>query len=157
MKPLHELDERVVVAESVGPRAMGRHHQECPRRPPPKEIVRDDTGEGRDGGRTDALEWLGLTAPKGRWLGEPESRQPSELVLWQPSRYSGLLLKVGPEVFGRALLGALVETIGEGDEFSRLDPRKMTLPSSSSRLVRRFSFLLKMKLKACNIKNNNNR
>ncbi|PPR86881.1 hypothetical protein GOBAR_AA33810 [Gossypium barbadense] len=49
MKPPHELDERVVVAESVGPRAVG-------------------------------------------------------------SRCSGLLLKVGPEVFGKALLGALVET-----------------------------------------------
>ncbi|PPS09693.1 hypothetical protein GOBAR_AA10960 [Gossypium barbadense] len=30
MKPLHELDERVVVAESVGPRAVEGHHQECP-------------------------------------------------------------------------------------------------------------------------------
>ncbi|PPR81574.1 hypothetical protein GOBAR_AA39140 [Gossypium barbadense] len=40
--------------------------------------------------------------------------------------------KVRPEVFGRAFLKALVETVGEGDEFPRLDPRKMTLPSSSS-------------------------
>ncbi|PPS17104.1 hypothetical protein GOBAR_AA03467 [Gossypium barbadense] len=49
MKPPHELDERVVVVESVGLHAMRGHHQECPRRPPP-----------RDGGRTDALERLGL-------------------------------------------------------------------------------------------------
>ncbi|PPR85997.1 hypothetical protein GOBAR_AA34696 [Gossypium barbadense] len=32
MKPPHELDERVVVAELVGPRAVGGHHYECPRR-----------------------------------------------------------------------------------------------------------------------------
>ncbi|PPS16022.1 hypothetical protein GOBAR_AA04555 [Gossypium barbadense] len=31
MKPPHELDERVVVAESVGPRAAEGHHQKCPR------------------------------------------------------------------------------------------------------------------------------
>ncbi|PPS06868.1 hypothetical protein GOBAR_AA13770 [Gossypium barbadense] len=57
--PLHELDERVVATESVGPRAMGGHHQECPRRPPLRQIGQDDIGGG-DGGRTDALERLGL-------------------------------------------------------------------------------------------------
>ncbi|PPS17647.1 hypothetical protein GOBAR_AA02945 [Gossypium barbadense] len=30
MKPPHELDKRVVVVESVGPRAVGGHRQECP-------------------------------------------------------------------------------------------------------------------------------
>ncbi|PPR90806.1 hypothetical protein GOBAR_AA29881 [Gossypium barbadense] len=50
MKPPHELDERVVVAESVVLRAVGGYsHQECPRRLP-----------HRDGGRTDALKQLGL-------------------------------------------------------------------------------------------------
>ncbi|PPR84279.1 hypothetical protein GOBAR_AA36432 [Gossypium barbadense] len=36
MKSPHELDERVVVTEPVGPRAVGGHHQECPRRRPPR-------------------------------------------------------------------------------------------------------------------------
>ncbi|PPS09439.1 hypothetical protein GOBAR_AA11223 [Gossypium barbadense] len=36
MKPSHELDERVVVAESVGPRAVEGHHQECPCWPSPR-------------------------------------------------------------------------------------------------------------------------
>ncbi|PPR85289.1 hypothetical protein GOBAR_AA35401 [Gossypium barbadense] len=72
-----------------------------------------------------------------------------------PSRCSKPQLRVRLEAFGRALLGAFVETVGEGDKFPRLDPRKMTLHFSSSRLVWWFSFLLKMTLKACNIKNNN--
>ncbi|PPR84620.1 hypothetical protein GOBAR_AA36092 [Gossypium barbadense] len=38
MKLPHELDKRVVVAELVGPRAVGGHHQECPRRPPPRGV-----------------------------------------------------------------------------------------------------------------------
>ncbi|PPR83062.1 hypothetical protein GOBAR_AA37651 [Gossypium barbadense] len=33
MKSPYELDERVVVAELVGPRAVEGYHQECPRRP----------------------------------------------------------------------------------------------------------------------------
>ncbi|PPR99089.1 hypothetical protein GOBAR_AA21575 [Gossypium barbadense] len=53
-----------------------------------------------------------------------------------PSRCSGPQLKVGPKVFGEALLGALRGTAGEGDEFLWLDPRKMMLPSSSSKQVR---------------------
>ena len=47
MKPPHELDERVVVAESVGLRAVEGHLQECPRRPPSQYIGRDGTREGR--------------------------------------------------------------------------------------------------------------
>ncbi|PPS20472.1 hypothetical protein GOBAR_AA00089 [Gossypium barbadense] len=165
----------------------------------------------RDGGKTDALEWLGLLeaalgakvcqhfegekcmwrlracssfsslnssickpsiapnsgtlswwinlpriAPKGRWLGGLESNQPTEPVLQQLSRCSDSQLKVGPEVFGTVLSGAFRGTVGEGDEFSRLDPRKRTLPSSSLKWVRWFSFLVKATSKACNIKNNNN-
>ncbi|PPR95360.1 hypothetical protein GOBAR_AA25306 [Gossypium barbadense] len=44
-----------------------------------------------------------------------------------------IVLLVEPEVFGKALPGALGGTTGEGDEFSWLDLWKMTLPSSSSR------------------------
>ncbi|PPR88874.1 hypothetical protein GOBAR_AA31809 [Gossypium barbadense] len=83
-------------------------------------------------------------APKGRWLGGHKSHQPTELVLRQPSRCSGPQLKVKPEVFGKVLFGALGGTAGEGDEFSWLDPQMMTLPSSSSKQVRWFSFLVKM-------------
>ncbi|PPS14031.1 hypothetical protein GOBAR_AA06544 [Gossypium barbadense] len=43
MKPPYELDERVVVAETVGPRTVGKHHQECPRRRPPVVSI-DDAG-----------------------------------------------------------------------------------------------------------------
>ncbi|PPS04681.1 hypothetical protein GOBAR_AA15981 [Gossypium barbadense] len=74
MKSPHELDERVVVAEPVSPRAVGGHHQEHPRRPPPRDIwpirMRDDSWAAvlrspkchasQDGERTDALERLGL-------------------------------------------------------------------------------------------------
>ncbi|PPS02037.1 hypothetical protein GOBAR_AA18620 [Gossypium barbadense] len=37
MKPPHELDEKVVVAETVAPHSVEGHHQECPRRPPPRQ------------------------------------------------------------------------------------------------------------------------
>ncbi|PPR90481.1 hypothetical protein GOBAR_AA30203 [Gossypium barbadense] len=73
------------------------------------------------------------TATKGRCLGEPESHQPTELVLRQPSRCSGPQLKVEPKVFGKVILGTLGETVGEGDEFLWLDPWKMTLSSYSSK------------------------
>ncbi|PPR80649.1 hypothetical protein GOBAR_AA40065 [Gossypium barbadense] len=95
--------------------------------------------------------------PKGRWLRGLESNQPTELVLQQPSRCSDPQLKVRPEVFGTVLLGALGGTVGEGNEFSQLDPWKRTLPSSSLKQVPWFSFLVKTTSKACNIKNNNNR
>ncbi|PPR84630.1 hypothetical protein GOBAR_AA36082 [Gossypium barbadense] len=77
MKPPHELNERVVVVGMVGPRAMKGHHQECPRRGVEEpEVSRqsshvaangddpfrcDSVWYLRDGGRTDALEWLGLS------------------------------------------------------------------------------------------------
>ncbi|PPR96192.1 hypothetical protein GOBAR_AA24474 [Gossypium barbadense] len=85
MKPSNKLDEREVVTESVGPRAVGGHHQECPRclliilmlsmlEMPCGDIwpmrVRDDSWAtvlrslkchaSQDGGRTDTLERLGL-------------------------------------------------------------------------------------------------
>ncbi|PPS13450.1 hypothetical protein GOBAR_AA07124 [Gossypium barbadense] len=138
MKPPHELDERMVVAESVGPRAMEGHHQECPWRPPPWPSAAPNSGmlswrtnPPRRNWTVPGSSYLVIT-----WLREPESHQPSGLVLRQPSRCSGPLLKVKPEVFGRALLGALMETVGEGDKFLRLDRQKMTLPSSTLRLVR---------------------
>ncbi|PPS03618.1 hypothetical protein GOBAR_AA17044 [Gossypium barbadense] len=73
------------------------------------------------------------TAPKGRWLGELESRQPFGLVLRQPSRCSGPQLRVEPEVFGSVLPGAFGKTVREGDGFLWLGPRKRTLPSSSTK------------------------
>ncbi|PPR91554.1 hypothetical protein GOBAR_AA29129 [Gossypium barbadense] len=60
-----------------------------------------------------------------------------------PSRYNGPQLKVELKVFGKAFIGCHRGTAGEGDEFPWLDPRKMTLPSSSSKQVQRFSFLVK--------------
>ncbi|PPS10172.1 hypothetical protein GOBAR_AA10472 [Gossypium barbadense] len=49
----------------------------------------------------------GSSAP----LDHPHTKHARD-ALWRhlPNRCSGLLLKVGPELFGRALLGALVET-----------------------------------------------
>ncbi|PPS13887.1 hypothetical protein GOBAR_AA06686 [Gossypium barbadense] len=46
MKPLHELDERVVVAGMVVPRSLKGRHQECPRRPLPWWIGQDDIENG---------------------------------------------------------------------------------------------------------------
>ncbi|PPR86075.1 hypothetical protein GOBAR_AA34617 [Gossypium barbadense] len=169
-EPPHELDERVVVAESVGPRAVGGHHQEYP---PCKYL--------RDGGITDALERPGLYEAVlgtkvcqhfegekclkqhqtlGRLagglipLGETEPcrdhhtlslrSRDGTLSIVPPNRYSGPQLKVGPEVFRAVLPGTLGETVGEGDGFPQLGPRKRTLPFSSSKQVRRFSFLLTM-------------
>lgn len=77
------------------------------------------------------VQWSQRTTPKGRWLGGPESHQPTELVLQQPSRCSGPQLKVVPEVFGKVLLGAHEGTIGGGNKFPRLNPQKMMLPSVS--------------------------
>ncbi|PPR88564.1 hypothetical protein GOBAR_AA32121 [Gossypium barbadense] len=47
----------------------------------------------------------------------------------KPSRCSGSQLKVGPGVFGKVLLEARWGIAGKGGEFSRWNPRKMTLPS----------------------------
>ncbi|PPS03107.1 hypothetical protein GOBAR_AA17551 [Gossypium barbadense] len=177
MKLPHELDERVVVAESVGPRVVKGHHQECPRRPPPSQIGRDDIKEGcgaeepevssqpsnvgangddslpmslrlvlnREGDEIGKVpqRWresrcLGVArivggptvAPPGtsasqhhegeRWMCQlrawPESLQPTELDLPQPSRCSSPQLKVGPGVFGIVLLEARWGTSGKGDE-----------------------------------------
>ncbi|PPR98668.1 hypothetical protein GOBAR_AA22009 [Gossypium barbadense] len=132
MKSPHELDERVVAAKSVGPRAVEGHHQECPRRPPPRWIRRNDTREAKiacrhlkEGGRTDALEWLGFRRLRQGPKCTSTSRERN------PSRYSGPQLKVGPEVFGKVLPRAHGGTVGEGDKFLRLDLQKRTLPSSS--------------------------
>ncbi|PPR81062.1 hypothetical protein GOBAR_AA39652 [Gossypium barbadense] len=119
MKLQHELGKRAVVAKSVGPRVVGGHHQECPHRPPLGRLGETILGRG------------GSSAP----LDHPHAKHARD-AFWihLPSRCSGLLLKVGLKVFGRALFGSLVETLREGDEFSRLDVWKIRLPSFSSRL-----------------------
>ncbi|PPS15160.1 hypothetical protein GOBAR_AA05422 [Gossypium barbadense] len=191
----HELDERVVVAESVGPCAVEGHHQECPRRlppcveepevssqpsnirangddplPNPLSLVLNSEGDeigkvddvpvpqgwwenrclgvarivgGCTGGQTvSALRgreiwkvkhcsivssrYVGSMIPKNSSQGSVVSRsridQPTKLILRQPSQCSSLQLKVEPKVFGKALLGALGGTAGEGDKFSRYLP-----------------------------------
>ncbi|PPR98881.1 hypothetical protein GOBAR_AA21787 [Gossypium barbadense] len=233
MKPSHELDERVVVAESASsfvdwarrywggveepevscqPSHVGANGDEP--LPIPLYLVLNHKGDEiackylRDGGRTDALERLGLyeavlgakvcqqlkekkcmwqlracssfssrnssvyrprAAPNSgtlswwihpprqnwtvlgssylvitvwRWNVEHSSIVSSKYVgsiipknssQGSPNRCSGQQLRVGPEVFGTVLLGALGETVGEGDGFLRLGPQKRTIPSSSSK------------------------
>ncbi|PPR95388.1 hypothetical protein GOBAR_AA25280 [Gossypium barbadense] len=80
----------------------------------------------RDGGRTDALDsslWsedgtLSIVPSLARAMLARRSQRIASKDQW-------------PEVFGKVLPGAYGGTAREGDEFLRLDPWKMALPSVS--------------------------
>ncbi|PPS03609.1 hypothetical protein GOBAR_AA17055 [Gossypium barbadense] len=76
------------------------------------------------------LTHLGKTAPC-RDHHSSSLRSGDRTLSIVPSRCSGPQLKVGPEVARKVLPGAHGETVGRSNEFSRLDPQKMMLPSIS--------------------------
>ncbi|PPR87775.1 hypothetical protein GOBAR_AA32916 [Gossypium barbadense] len=111
-----ELDERVVVAESMGPRAVEGHHQECPRRPPPRIVggsARDQTVPALQGREVYVvkLDRVGIIVVRHYSL--KMNVEHSSIV--SSSRCSGPQLKVRPGVF-EIVLGARWGISRKGDE-----------------------------------------